>query len=345
MNYVVFILGVTLLLITATDLINTSLSVRGAGFITKRLSKTIWTVLLAIHKKTGARKPLEMGGAFILVAILINWLLLIWTSASLMFISQPDSLMNVETNSPTTIIDKIFYTGYTLSTLGLGDIEPDGPFWDILTAILSFTGLILISIAITYLIPVVSAEIIKRRISVYITTLGCSVEEILTNYWNGKNFQELESPFISLTSTIILHAQNHKAYSILHFFHSSDKKEAFVLNLTNLDEVLTMLLHVIPAAQQPSFNVLMGLRRAITSYLVTLPEAFITPGEKSPPQPELSALEAKGVHLIQGKTVDLAYEKIKSRRRLLLSLIKDDGWERNDLQAGSFNHEMIFSAK
>ena len=179
--------------------------------------------------------------------------------------------------------------------MGLGDIEPVGPFWDILTAILSFAGLILISIAITYLIPVVSGEIIKRRISVYITTLGCSVEDILRNYWNGKNFKELEQPFISLTGTIIVHAQNHKAYSVLHFFHSSDKKEAFALNFTNLDEVLTILLLCIPAAQQPSYNVLMGLRRAITSYLVTLPEAFITPGEETAPLPELSALEAKGI--------------------------------------------------
>ena len=342
MNYFVFILGVLLLIITATDLINTSLSVRGAGFITKRLSKTIWTVLLFIHKKTGAGKLLELGGAFILVAILINWLLLIWISASLLFISQPDSLMNVETNSATTIIDKMFYTGYTLSTLGLGDIEPDNPFWDILTAVLSFTGLILISIAITYLIPVVSGEINKRRISVYITTLGCSVEEILLNYWNGKNFKELEQHFISLTGTIILHAQNHKAYSVLHYFHSSDKKEAFALNLTNLDEVLTILLHGIPAALQPSGNVLMGLRRAITSYLVTLPEAFIIPGDNTPPLPELAALETKGIQLIHDETVDLAYEKIKSRRSLLLSLIKDDGWEWNDLQASSYNHEMIF---
>lgn len=334
-----------MLLVTANDLINTSLSVHGAGFITKRLSKTIWTILLAIHKKTGARKHLELGGAFILVAILINWLLLIWISASLLFISQPDSLMNVETNTTTTVVNKIFYTGYTLSTLGLGDMEPEGPFWDVLTAILSFTGLILISIAITYLIPVVSAEIIKRRISVYITTLGCSVDEILLNYWNGKNFKELEQPFIRLSDSIILHAQNHKAYSVLHFFHSSDKKEAFALNLTNLDEVLTMLLHNIPAENQPSFNVLMGLRKAITSYLVTLPEAFITHGDEIPPLPELTALESKGIQLIQGKTADLAYEKIKSRRRLLLSLIKDDGWKWSDLQAGSYNHEMIFTAK
>jgi hypothetical protein len=341
MNYFVFFLGVILLLVTTADLIKTSLSVRGAGFITKRLSKSIWSLLLSINKKMGRRKVLESGGAVILVSILINWLLLIWISASLLFISQPDSLMNVETNSPTTVVNKIFYTGYTLSTLGLGDIEPEGNFWDILTSVLSFTGLILISIAITYLIPVVSAEITKRRISVTINTIGGSVEEMLLNYWNGKDFKELEQPFIPLIDSIILHAQNHKAYSVLHFFHSSDKKEAFVLNITNLDETLTVLLHSIPSEQRPSYNVLIRLRKAISSYLITLPATFITPGKKTPPIPLLFALEKKGIKTISGSIVDIEYEKLRTRHRLLLSLIKDDGWEWTDLSCGSYNHEIV----
>lgn len=341
MNYFVFFLGVILLLVTTADLIKTSLSVRGAGFITKRLSKSIWSLLLSINKKMGRRKVLESGGAVILVSILINWLLLIWISASLLFISQPDSLMNVETNSPTTVVNKIFYTGYTLSTLGLGDIEPEGNFWDILTSVLSFTGLILISIAITYLIPVVSAEITKRRISVTINTIGGSVEEMLLNYWNGKDFKELEQPFIPLIDSIILHAQNHNAYSVLHFFHSSDKKEAFVLNITNLDETLTVLLHSIPSEQRPSYNVLIRLRKAISSYLITLPATFITPDKKTPPIPLLFALEKKGIKTIFGSIVDIEYEKLRTRRRLLLSLIKDDGWEWTDLSCGSYNHEIV----
>tara|TARA_R110000868_G_scaffold408400_1_gene691518 strand:- start:566 stop:1639 length:1074 start_codon:yes stop_codon:yes gene_type:complete len=340
MNYFMFFIGVILLLITATDLINTSLSGRGAGFISKRLSKSIWSTLLKINKKTGRKKVLELGGAVILVSILINWLLLIWISASLLFISYPDSLMNVETNTSTTVVNKIFYTGYTLSTLGLGDMEPEGNFWDMLTAVLSFTGLILISIAITYLIPVVSAEIMKRKISVYINTLGGSVEEILLNYWNGKDFKELEQPFISLIDSIILHAQNHKAYSVLHFFHSSDKKEAFVLNLTNLDEILTVLLYNISAEQRPTYNVLIRLRKAISCYLVTLPETFIIPGKQTPPILNLENLENKGIKLISGEMVDLEYKKLRTRRQLLLSLIKDDGWEWTDLNTGSYNHEI-----
>jgi hypothetical protein len=340
MNYFIFFSGLILLLVTANDLINTSLSVRGAGFITKRLSKFIWSVLLLINKKTAGRKVLRIGGALILVSILINWLLLIWTSATLLFISQPDSLMNVETNTPTTVLNKIFYTGYTLSTLGLGDMEPAGDFWDILTAVLSFTGLTLISIAITYLIPVVSAEIMKRKISVYINTLGGSVEEILSNYWNGKDFKELEQPFTSLIDSIILHAQNHKAYSILHFFHSTDKKEAFVLNLTNLDEVLTVLFYNIPEEQRPSFSILIRLRKAISSYLITLPETFIIPGKETPPVLNFTTLENKGIQIISGEMVDLEYDKLKTRRRLLLSLLRDDGWEWADLKSGSYNHEI-----
>jgi hypothetical protein len=343
MNYFLFFIGIIILLITAADLINTSLSVRGAGFITKRLSKSIWSLLLSINKRMGRRKVLEIGGAVILVSILINWLLLIWLSASLLFISQPDSLMNVETNSPTTVVNKIFYTGYTLSTLGLGDMEPEGNFWDILTAILSFTGLILISIAITYLIPVVSAEIAKRKISVTINTIGGSVEEMLLNYWDGKDFKELERPFFPLIDSIISHAQNHKAYSVLHFFHSSDRREAFVLNITNLDELLTVLLLNISEEQRPSHNILIRLRKAISSYLITLPATYITPGKKTPPTLVLTTLKDKGIKIISGEKVDLDYEKLRTRRRLLLSLIEDDGWEWADLNCGSYSHEITMN--
>ena len=184
----------------------------------------------------------------------------------------------------------------------------------------------------------VSAEIMKRKISVYINTLGGSAEEILLNYWNGKDFKELEQPFISLIDSIILHAQNHKAYSVLHFFHSSDRKEAFVLNLTNLDEMLTVLLYNVSEEQRPSKNITIRLRKAISSYLITLPATFITPGKDTPPLLILTALENKGIKIITGEMVDLKYEKLRTRRQLLLSLIKDDGWEWADLTTSGYNH-------
>jgi hypothetical protein len=102
--------------------------------------------------------------------------------------------------------------------------------------ILSFTGLILISIAITYLIPVVSAEIAKRKISVTINTIGGSVEEMLLNYWDGKDFRVRTTFF--LIDSIISRPKSQGVFCIA-FFHSSDRREAFVLNITNLDDYRT----------------------------------------------------------------------------------------------------------
>jgi hypothetical protein len=45
----------------------------------------------------GRRKVLEIGGAVILVSILINWLLLIWLCQPIVY-KPANSLMNVETN-------------------------------------------------------------------------------------------------------------------------------------------------------------------------------------------------------------------------------------------------------
>ena len=67
---------------------------------------------------------------------------------------------------------KNLFTGYTLSTLGNGDFKPGTSFWRIYTVIISLSGLSILTIAITYLVQVLTAEISKRRLSIYIATLG-----------------------------------------------------------------------------------------------------------------------------------------------------------------------------
>ena len=71
----------------------------------------------------------------------------------------------------------------------------------------------------------------------------------------------------------------------------------------------------------------MGLRKAISSYLITLPAVFITPAKEVPPVFLLAKLETLGIEIIRDHSVETAYENLSARRRLLLSLIKDDGWQ------------------
>lgn len=338
MDYLIFFSGFLLLTLVVFDLLFTALSPNGAGFITGRLAKGLWKFFLFLNRNTGSHKVLEFAGAVITAIVLVNWLLLIWTACTVMIYSDEKSVMNMETNTPAGLVSKIYFTGYTLSTMGNGDMEPGDGFWEFFTALFSFSGLILISIAITYLIPVLSAEIEKRRLSVYITTLGCSATEIIENNWNGQDAKGLEVHFGRLTPMIIAHAQNHNAYPILHFYHTSDKKEAFVLNITNLDEAITLMLLHIPEAQRPRNAETYPLRKAISNYLITIKRAHVSPAKETPEIPDWRSVEKFNIPCCKDQAAIAAhYQQLQDRRKALLGLVKDDGWQWEDLDAGSYD--------
>jgi hypothetical protein len=52
----------------------------------------------------------------------------------------------------------------------------------------------------------------------------------------------VRTTFFPLIDSIISHAKSQGVFCA--FFHSSDRREAFVLNITNLDELLTVLLYI-----------------------------------------------------------------------------------------------------
>lgn len=341
MNYAIFAAGFLLLTLTVIDLLSTALAPNGAGFITGRLSKGLWKVFQFFSRNVGTRRILEAAGPLITAFLLVNWLILIWAACTIMICSENESVMNMETNTPARLISKIYFTGYTLSTMGNGDMEPGDGFWEFFTAFFSFSGLILISIAISYLIPVLSAEIEKRRLSVYITTLGCSASEIIENNWNGQDAKALEAHFGRLTLMIIAHAQNHNAYPILHFYHSSNKKEAFALNLTNLDEALTLMLLHLSEAQRPGNSELFPLRKAISNYLITIKTAFVRAASEAPPLPVLTNFKKMNIPYTSDSTELVRhYQQWEERRKALLGLIRDDGWRWEDLDAGAYDQTL-----
>jgi hypothetical protein len=55
---------------------------------------------------------------------------------------------------------------------------------------------------------------------------------------------------------------------------------------------------------------------------------------------DFSELERNGIPIIHRTLMDEELTKLGDRRKLLLSLIRDDGWVWDDLKAGSYTHEM-----
>lgn len=337
MSIGIFIAGVLIIIMAFSDLLVTTLSSQGAGVLTHRLNHYFSTFLKFICGYNPRNKFLNYSGMYIMIVILLGWIFLIWAGNSLLFISDEDSVINSTTKRPAPIIDKIYFVGYTLSSLGYGDNVPNGNAWKLYTSFISFTGIMYLTIAITYIVPVVSKAIEEKSVSIMISTLGNSPQEILINNWDGKEFKGLSSLFQSLSSMIVQHGQSHLSYPILNYLHNSDKRKSIAINISNLDEALT-LLHCIPEEYRPQKTSMRILRKGITSYISTLENSFIKSSDKTLIIPDISELKKAGIPICDNETLEKEFERLTYRRKVLRGLIETDLWDPNTLEIDDFSY-------
>ena len=330
-NLFLLLLGIIILLASIYDILYTALVSNGAGIGTRWLSRKIWSLLFFLSGKNAKSKLLGHSGMIIIIAILAIWVLIVWTATSMIYISHEESVVSSDTRLPTDAINKIYFTGYTLSTLGIGNYVPNGHVWEIYTAGISFFGLILLTLSISYIIPTLSADLQKRNLCIYVSSLGESPEKVIINGWNGKDLSNLTTHFHKISQQIMLYGQHHLAYPILHYYHSNNPLESPAMALTALDEALTIILLYIPEHLRPTSLSLFILRRSINSYLQTLHDAFIKPLDKSPPPPDLKHLADAGIPLKNTDNVKSDYEELSDRRKLLAALVFNDGWRWEDM--------------
>lgn len=335
MNYLIFAAGVVIVVFVLVNVFLSTLAPRGSRFFTQRLLHWVWKFFYWLAGGNGKKKVLNYAGLFTLIVFLLVWITLFWIGNTLIYMSELDSVVAASNNMPATPIQKFYFVGYILSTLGLGDFGPNGDGWMVFTSIISFSGFIMISTIVSFLLSVSAGEILKRKVSSFIHSLGSSPENILLNGWNGKDFSRLTSHFIELTNMILEVSQQHTAYPVLHNFHTNLVRESFSVNLAGLDEALSILLLYKPEEILPSKVEIYSLRFAITEFLATLQKAYILPSHDNPGPVQTEKLKEENIPLKSNSPqMDLNIEQLQFRRKLMLGMLEADGWDMNSLYEG-----------
>ena len=263
------IAGIIILFVTSFDFFYTTLSGSGAFFLTQKVYAIIHQLQLIIFKKVG-RNVFKLSGILINLGILSIWILLIWFSLFFIYSSNPEAIVNTKGEVANTI-ERLYFTGYTLSTLGMGNFNPDNSFFQLLTSIFSFFGFIFLTTSITYLVSVFSGVRHKRTLSLMLTKLGSTPSEAV------RRFVEQDSTFtyqqILLMQQIIdQHSATYQAYPVLHYYINSDEESSLSVHLTILDESISILLS---SSKEYTFKKeLIPLRKSINDFLKQLQEKF-----------------------------------------------------------------------
>jgi len=114
-----------------------------------------------------------------------------------------------------------YFTGFLVVTLGTGDFVASTSWWRVLTDVAAFSGLFLVTLAITYLTSVVSAVVARRTLAIHVNALGGSATDILARGWDGERFSPgFTQHLVMLTDKLTMSAEQHLAYPVLHYFHT-----------------------------------------------------------------------------------------------------------------------------
>ncbi|GAB2798289.1 ion channel [Halomonas shantousis] len=324
------IMGTLLILFVAYDCTRTTLSASSSGPLTNRLSKGTWSVLMAYHRRRPHHSLLGAAGTWVTLTLIFCWLSLTWLGWWLVFCGDPQAVVNSTSMATASLIERAYFVGYTITTLGYGDLVPNTSLYQILCFLAAGNGFLLFTLSITYAIPIVSAATQKRQLALSINALGHDPLEIIRQGADDGSFQSLCNQLQQVQSSIVGSSQQHLAYPILHYFHSEETNSALPLALARLDEALSMILFSCTSLPSTSRSQMAITQRSIDEFLHTLESAFVHPTREAPDIPELEGLSMLSINDTPPSAIRDHLQAL-DRQKLLLAFVENDGWEWQDV--------------
>lgn len=305
----------------------------GAGPLTSRFTGTLWRVALAVHRRRDGGTFLVAAGVAIVVSVMATWVATLLVGWVMIFSSSDGAVRAASTGVPGDLVDRIYFAGYTMLTLGLGDQVPGDGIWQLATVLATGTGLALVTLSITYLVPVASAVVQRRQLAAQIASLGGTAHDIVLRGWNGTDFGSLGQNLSMLTPNLHTVRLQHLTYPILHFFHSRSRHDAAAIQLTNLDQAIALLRYGVSEAVRPDDQTLGAVQNGIDEFLATMEGVHIS-DEQPPIAPaSLDPLDQAGIPT-EPSRYRSHVDDTERRRRLLAGYLRDDGWIEHDLDPG-----------
>lgn len=329
MSAVLIVAGVIVLTVAGIDVLWTVLAAgSGAGPLTGRLSALAWRVALVFgRRREGPRHALlAVSGLAIVVSMLLSWSAVTFGAWWLIASASKGAVRVVESGEPADLFERAYFVGYNLFTLGSTTYTAGEGLWELLPVVTGASGLVLLTLGISYLVPVASAVAERRQLAQYVVSLGPTPALLLTRMWSDKGFVALAQHLTVLTPMVHLAGERHLTYPSLAYFHSGRVQASSSISVVVLDEAVTLLCHGVAPEARPDRAVLDPVRRALDMFLDTVGGAFVTHEADPLPPPDLQPLRDAGIPTVGDAAFGAALAGETERRCRLAGLLLNDGW-------------------
>lgn len=242
MNWLLQLGGTGLILITTVDIFLTVLFPRtGNSLIGLPLSRGTWRLFRWTSRRfTEGQRILTYCGPTLIVAVAVAWIILFVTGFALViWPALGDEIVASQDNTPTDLATAFYYSAYTFTTLGVGDLVPKTGFYRLLTILEATLGFSTFTLTLTYFLSVYSALTQRNTFALGLehrTAGEGNAAAMITRLGAGGSFDSACSDVSNMAHSLLHLLESHHAYPVLHYFRFLEPYYSFArMAFINLD--------------------------------------------------------------------------------------------------------------
>jgi hypothetical protein len=225
MEWILYAAGSIMVLVAGVDVFLTVLYARsGTGLLSPQANRLIWYLFRHTAIRCGRRRHtiLSFCGPVALVILLAFWLLLFITGFALIIWPQlGNQVVAGEGDTPTNFLSAFYYSGYSFSTLGTGNIVPESDFYRILMVFQSVIGFSFFTLIITYFLSLFEALRQRNNFSLSLhgkTSGSADPSEYVARIAGDNELLVAQQQFAEMSTNLTEIAESHNFYPILQYF-------------------------------------------------------------------------------------------------------------------------------
>lgn len=256
----------------------------GKSVISLRVCQSVWAVFRWCSRRSssGNKALLAYCGPCLLVVVVSIWVAAFTVGFALLFWpALGNGIQASQGDTPTDFATAFYYSGFTLTTLGVGDLIPKSGLWRLVSVTEAAVGFSVITASLTYLMSVYNA--LTRRNTFALSLYYCSTEpkntaSMLVALQGQGQFEPALSQLKDISRDLLFLLEAHHDYPILHFFrfeevHYSLGRISFVC----LDLVTLIKTALDPQVYQPllTASATIELENSAHALLTQLSDSFL----------------------------------------------------------------------
>jgi hypothetical protein len=219
------LLGAVIILAASVDIFLTVLYPRtGKSVISIKICRGTWELFRQLSRLPikGSKRILSYCGPSLVIIIVTTWVLAFTLGfALLVWPTLGVGIQASQGETPTDFLTALYYSGFTITTLGVGDLVPKTGFWRLVTVLEAAVGFSVITASLAYLLSVYNALTQRNSfaLSLYYRSAGQADAASLLARMKGYNkFEPAVSEIAGIGRNLLMLLELHHAYPILHFF-------------------------------------------------------------------------------------------------------------------------------